>query len=268
VSKPEKFYNNNRITLPEGFDPYDIDLKKQLHDQADEKNFIHHINGTPVLACGAKKSNGKACTSYAGRNTDHVGHGRCKQHGGCNTGPKTEEGKAIASQNSRIHGLYSSVLSKEERAIFDEMAATEEVGLKHEIMVLKAKILVYLQKWRRTYDDTLEKKGELQAEAATTVWFREGEGTTSTRGYYHAGTIEDRVLDRALNTLRRLVETYNRLSAGSDGDSLVNQINNELRQASHGQVSLSWGGKAQSRQEGGADNGGTEGRTDREAKKG
>jgi hypothetical protein len=34
----EKFYNCNRVKLPEGYDPYDMTLKKQLHESADEKN--------------------------------------------------------------------------------------------------------------------------------------------------------------------------------------------------------------------------------------
>jgi len=32
--------------------------------------------------CGAKKRNGDRCMAYAGWGTDHVGIGRCKQHGG------------------------------------------------------------------------------------------------------------------------------------------------------------------------------------------
>lgn len=85
---------------------------------------------------------------------------------------------------------------------------------------------------------------EAYADSMTRVWYSEGE--KGGRSYYHAGSIEDRTLDRALNTLSRLVEKHARLNP-ENGDDLLGQINAELRAASRGKVSISWGGEAQKR---------------------
>lgn len=45
-------------------------------------------------ACGAKTRKGSPC-----KNTRLYPNGRCKNHGGLSTGPKTEAGKARAKQN-------------------------------------------------------------------------------------------------------------------------------------------------------------------------
>jgi hypothetical protein len=47
-----------------------------------------------VKTCGAKTRQGRPC-----RNTRLFSNGRCKNHGGPSTGPKTEEGKARALLN-------------------------------------------------------------------------------------------------------------------------------------------------------------------------
>lgn len=60
--------------------------------------------------CGGKNGSGEPCTKSKGWGTDHAGSGRCKLHGGASTGPRTENGKAIASQNAVTHGLYGAVL--------------------------------------------------------------------------------------------------------------------------------------------------------------
>ena len=243
----EKYYGCNRIELPEGFDPYDMDLKKLLNDKADEKNFIHILKGQPVLACGAKKNNGKYCTSYAGRGTDHMGSGRCKNHGGSSTGPKTAEGKAISAQNSRVHGLYAKTLLPNEVAIYNELveAGGEALGLKHEILMMKAKIIAYLAKWSERWQEIAAKEGQDVADHKTKIYFNEGENGKA-RNHFHAATIEDRTLDRALNTLRRMVDAYSKMNQGNQ-DDLLASINQELRAASYGQVSLSWGGSAQAK---------------------
>jgi hypothetical protein len=246
------YYGCNRIEIPEGYDPYDMDLKKRLNEKADEKNRIHFIRKKPVLACGAQRADGSYCLSYAGRRTDHIGYGRCSIHGGCSTGPTTPEGKQAAAQNSRVHGLYSKVMLPKERAIYEELleAGGEALGLKHEILMMKAKIILYLGKWADRWKDIAEKEGDGPADDKTKVWFNEGE-TGRARNYYHAGTIEDRTLDRALNTLRRLVDAYSKMNP-EQGDDLLKSINQELRAASYGQVSVSWGGSAQAK--GGVDN--------------
>lgn len=243
-----------RPTLPEGYDPYDMELKKLFSPNADALNFIHLGRKNRYLVCGAtSKQTGKPCVHVAGFGTAHVGYGRCKFHGGGSTGPKTPEGKAKTAQNGRLHGLYASVLSPQEREIFESLNSGERkvADLELEIAILKSKILSYLEGWRTKYEEVLAAKGEDEARKATKVYFNFGE--YGARSYYHAGTIEDNALDRALNTLSRMVEKHDRLNGGGGGD-LMDKINQELRAASHGQVSVAWGSRpAQARKEGGTD---------------
>ncbi|WP_332648871.1 hypothetical protein [Lysinibacillus sp. 54212] len=230
--------NTNRIpkdTLPDGYDPYDMNLKKRINYDADDLNYVSERARNLVLCCGAKKRKKEGvCKQLAGFGTKHVGWGRCKFCGGANTGPKTAEAKKRTSQNARKHGFYSSVLSEEERATYEELIEGKDVGLDQEIYMMKAKIKVYLAKYYRK-----RKAGE----AATVEWFKDGEE----KGYFHAGTIEDRTLTRALETLRRLVDSHAKLT-GQNTDTLLDQINAELRQASQAASQDSWGGNAQNRQ--------------------
>lgn len=83
------------------------------------------------------------------------------------------------------------------------------------------------------------------ADKMSKVYFKGADGTSA----YHAGTIEDSALDRAINTLGRLVERHARLQ-GDTGDTLISSINAELRAASQGTVAMSWGqAPAQGRKE-------------------
>lgn len=51
------------------------------------------------LTCGAKTRAGTPC-----KRTDVFANGRCKWHGGCSTGPKTEAGKEQARVNGKKGG--------------------------------------------------------------------------------------------------------------------------------------------------------------------
>ena len=74
---------------------------------------------------------------------------------------------------------------------------------------------------------------------------REGDGMKT---FYHAGTIEDNALDRAMNTLRRLIGQKHLIEGKDDGpDDIMASLNAELRAASKGEVYVSWGGQAQSK---------------------
>lgn len=234
------------IKLPENFNPQDKELKKQFHYLADDINFISTARKKPLLACGAVRK-GKVCGIPAGSGTDHVGYGRCKYHGGSCTGPKTEEGKKAASKNSVTHGLYASVLPEEERETFNQLTKDKIAGLEFEINMMKAKIIGYLKRNKEKFENLKERYGEEEAYSRMKVYYNESD--SGARNYYHAGTIEDRPLDRALNTLARLVEKHAKLTNDDKGDDLLTQINSELKAASQGQVSISWGGKPQTRVE-------------------
>jgi hypothetical protein len=270
---------------------------QKLNENADSKNMPGIRWGREVLLCGAQRKRVNAkCKNLAGMGTDHRGYGRCKYCGGASTGPKTPVGKAAVGQNSRKHGLYSTVLTPAARVVYDEQRAAKAVSLEEEIYLQKANIAVYLGTWRRKWDSYYDRKlaekyvkyrctspdcdgfqvrGDLEhkpgycnrcgerelaeveswiaertpeeaeayADQMTKVYYSEGEGA---RSFYHAGSLEDRTLDRALNTLGRLVEKHARLNP-DNGDDLLGQINAELRAASKGKVSISWGGEAQAR---------------------
>lgn len=246
-----------KIELPDNYDPYDEELKKKLNPNADEKNFIKERPFGPILACGSKaRASGGYCNAMAGRGTDHTGYGRCKHHGGKSTGPKTKKGKKKASQNGRVHGFYSDALMDDEADLYNEFLNNKDeiLSLQHEITALRAKIVVYLKKWKKKYNryykDKLEKTdgderaAQAYAELKTRVKFsKKSEGGYS---YYTAGTIEDNALDRALNTLARLIEKHARLTEDTP-DDLVGRINSELRAASQGEVKVSWGSGPQTR---------------------
>jgi len=227
--------------------------KTDLHPKADDLNQVYKkSNGAYCLICGVTRRD-KVCKAYAGRGTDHLGYGRCKNHGGSCTGPVTPEGKAIAAQNSRIHGLYAKVLLPHEQKIFEQLHQAKDLGLENEIRILKTKILSYLEKWRfeyvNNYQDVKKLGGTEEtalefANKKTTVWasFVSEAGNTTGRTCYQAATIEDRALDRALRTLANMVEKHARLE-GINGEDLLSQLNQELRAASLGKVGLSWGGQ-------------------------
>ena len=242
---------NKSIMLPEEYDPYDMRLKVQFHPQADHINIISTMRKNPTLCCGAMKG-GKPCRQAAGAGTNHLGYGRCRLHGGNNTGPKTPEGKARSVANNRIHGLYAKTLLPEEQAIFDELQDAEPKSLEYEINLQKAKIIGYLNRQREKFEKDREKEGDEIAYKKSKVFYSESEN--GGRSYYHAGTIEDKALDRALNTLRRLVEAHNRINTEEKTDDIMDTINNELRAASKGQVSISWGGNPQNKSPGNDDN--------------
>lgn len=216
----------------EPMDPYNEVEKKKLHSKADAKNRIIYARGRYTLRCGARKPKRGTdvfCKAYAGMGTDHPGYGRCKHCGGSSTGPKTPEGKAVAAQNSRTHGFYSKALRGDELTTYETLLESKEVTLLDEIMLLKAKILTYLSKWQTKIDEN----GEAAARNYVTT------GIEQERTFYTASTADDRVLQRALETLRRLVDSHAKLTQDTSV-GLLDTINKELRDASQGEVTLAW----------------------------
>jgi len=226
----------------------DMALKQQLNTLADEKNRIetNHV-GRKYLTCGAKLRNREGfCKFAAGRQTTHKGYGRCYIHGGATTGPKSEEGKAVASQNAKKHGLYSRVLNPVEQEIFEELGEQPKRNLENAIRLLETKILSYLYEWRKRYEYYEQTLGVHEAEKRMKVWYTTGEN--GSKGCYHAGSIEDRPLIRALNELAKMVEKNARLDPEGNED-LLSKVNKELQAASHGKITVAWGDrKAQSTQ--------------------
>ena len=60
------------------------------------------------------------CTKPQGYGTNHKGYGRCKFHGGCSTGPKTEEGKLSSRRALMVSKLKSGKYSKLSKDVFQE----------------------------------------------------------------------------------------------------------------------------------------------------
>jgi len=203
-----------KIQLPEQYDPCDICLKRAFHKNADAKNLIDQERKMPLLVCGAMRD-GKPCRMPAGAGTTHTGYGRCKFHGGCSTGPRTKEGKAATAHNARTHGLYSRVLTLEELEVFEILQQEPAADLSHEIAMWKTKLISYLT-------------------------------CAKDKGDAYAGGIEDPAFGDALDTLRHLVETQQRITSKDEGDGMVDAINAELRAASMGLVHLSWDNGARS----------------------
>lgn len=212
-------------------DPYDMARKQERHSKADKMNFLALRRENIVLCCGAKKKNATVgrCRSIAGAGTDHPGYGRCKFCGGSNTGPKTPEGKAKMALNPIKHGFYSKVLRDDERLTYEALIEGKALGLMDEIYMMKAKILTYIAKWQGRIDEG----GEKAARNYITS------GIDQERSYYTASTADDRVLQRALETLRRLVDSHSKLT-NVTGDDLISDINKELKAASQGEVTLAW----------------------------
>lgn len=88
-------------------------------------------NEAPKL-CGATKRQGPGiCRRPAGWGTNHAGDGRCKLHGGKNTGPKNTE---KTKYNGLKHGLYAKpawyeTLTETEKTAYE----TEEVDTRKQI---------------------------------------------------------------------------------------------------------------------------------------
>src|SRR5258705_6005060 len=75
-------------------------MSDEPHAPARNKS-IELANGAP--RCGARrKTDGQPCRQPAMRN------GRCKQHGGMSTGPRTPEGLERSRRARWKHGFYSA----------------------------------------------------------------------------------------------------------------------------------------------------------------
>lgn len=77
----------------------------------------------PHEPCGARTRSGGKCKAQAGKGTDHLGHGRCKHHGGAS------HGAPAGNRNAVTHGLARRPLIDlpgRAREILDELLAQTE----------------------------------------------------------------------------------------------------------------------------------------------
>lgn len=69
--------------------------------------------------CGGQRTTGDSlCRRVSGHGTKHKGHGRCVYHGGCSTGPRTEEGKIASRRAQMVSKLKSGKYSKLSKDVF------------------------------------------------------------------------------------------------------------------------------------------------------
>lgn len=212
------------------FDPYSMAQKQGIHPKADEKNFVDERRGKLVLRCGGKKRRGGLCKSIAGYGTSHTGYGRCKHCGGCSTGPKTPEGKALVGrENPRKHGLYAKHFNEREKEIYEGLVNKKDFTLTEEISFLKTKLTSYLE-YVWTQERALGKKGLVRYK-----YSRGGEASQ-----YEMGSVEDPHVHKTLEQLRRLVATAKSIDETNES-ALLEQINEELRAVNHKATLDSWG---------------------------
>lgn len=211
------------------FDPYDLDRKREIHPQADAKNFLDVRQGKVVLRCGArKKKKDGLCKSIAGAGTNHSGYGRCKYCGGSNTGPKTEKGRQKSAQNARKHGLYAAYLTPNSQEVYEDLRKRKNHGVNEEIAFLKTKMVEYLQ-YVGIQRQAMGLKGTKRQTYRNGLLFE-----------YEMGSIEDPYIQKTMEQIRRLVATNNALSTNTDVE-LIDEINKELREASKRAALTSWG---------------------------
>ena len=72
--------------------------------------------------CGAQTRSDRPCRNFAGPN------GRCRMHGGKSTGPRTSEGKSVAAQNGRKHGVYSRGYTDDELRVVEELRLADDLA--------------------------------------------------------------------------------------------------------------------------------------------
>lgn len=110
--------------------------------------------------CGAKKRQGPgACGRPAGWGTNHVGTGRCKLHGGNNTGPKDRKAKSEAMKgnlNGLKHGgraiAWLKVLEVDEQEAYNEETTEVIPQIEAEIRLLSIREKRMLERIKQIAD--------------------------------------------------------------------------------------------------------------------
>lgn len=163
-------------------------------------------NPQPVPGkCNAKRKDGTFCANRP-LWKDGAGGGRCKHHGGANTGPRTQAGKERQLKAALVHGLYAkrlyaSFASDEDKKLFKY--ADRSTDLSYEIALYRTKIAQF---------QTMIGRGE----------------TAIQKGVRADGTIETilvhDLLDRATELLNRMTKNQQTMhpNAGRTGHLSIN----------------------------------------------
>jgi len=107
------------------------------------------------------------CRAWPGRGTDHVGEGRCKNHGGLNSGANGQGAKE-GNDNAATHYAYAEIATKSltegEQAAFDEIEADLEDPTSAKGVARKAAAHCLLmghrsgdERWFRRYESICDK---------------------------------------------------------------------------------------------------------------
>jgi hypothetical protein len=83
--------------------------------------------------CGARTRVGGRCRKEMGWGTDHFGKGRCRIHGGHNSGAP------IRNTNATTHGIYSKYLAPDEIDLFNSQSVVE-MDLSPEIALIRIEL--------------------------------------------------------------------------------------------------------------------------------
>ena len=71
------------------------------------------INPKEMPRCGAKTRSGQPCRKYS------MSNGKCRNHGGLSTGPKTAEGLERSRKANWKNGRYSQEAKRERKILKD-----------------------------------------------------------------------------------------------------------------------------------------------------
>src|SRR5215210_1954068 len=103
--------------------------------------------------CGARKRNGAACRAFAGQGTDHLGTGRCKNHGGSTPSHRVNAVKVEAQRRSAAFGERIEVEPTEALLGVLHLSAGHLAWVREELATLAEKTSFEAQVLMRLWDD-------------------------------------------------------------------------------------------------------------------
>lgn len=90
--------------------------------------------------CGAETADGTPCMKRAGKNTDHLGFGRCHQHGGNRT-------------DKLVHGRYSKIRGKIKDRYQRHKRGKNPLDITDEIAAMRALFETFISDYRQIRED-------------------------------------------------------------------------------------------------------------------